>query len=63
MKILSIDTCTEIISIALIVGKVIAEKDFPLGKDYSGNIIPEIKILLNESNLKIQDIEAIAFGS
>ena len=63
MRILSIDTCTEIISIALIVGKVIAEKDFPLGKDYSGNIIPEIKILLNESNLKIQDIEAIAFGA
>jgi len=63
MRILSIDTCTEIISIALINGKVITEKDFPLGKDYSGNIIPEIKILLNESNLKIQDIEAIAFGA
>ena len=63
MRILSIDTCTEIISIALIDGKVVTEKDFPLGKDYSGNIIPEIKILLNESNLKIQDIEAIAFGA
>ena len=61
MKILSIDACTEIISIALIVGKVITEKNFPSGKDYSGNILPEIKILLSESNLKIQDIERYCF--
>jgi tRNA threonylcarbamoyladenosine biosynthesis protein TsaB len=63
MKILSIDACTEIISIALIIGKVITEKNFPSGKNYSGNIIPEIKTLLSESNLKIQDIDAIAFGA
>ena len=63
MKILSIDACTETISIALIVGKVITEKNFPSGKNYSGNILPEIKILLNESNLKIKDIEAVAFGA
>jgi len=63
MKILSIDACTEIISIALIAGKVITEKHFPSGKDYSGNILPEIEILLSESNLKIKDIGAIAFGA
>ena len=63
MRILSIDTCTEIISIALINGKVITEKNFPLGKDYSGKILPEIKMLLSESNLKIEDIGAIAFGA
>ena len=63
MKILSIDACTETISIALIVGKVITEKNFPSGKNYSGNILPEIKILLSESNLKIQDIGAVAFGA
>ena len=63
MKILSIDTCTEIISISLIAGEVVTEKFFPSGKDYSGNILPEIKALLNESNLKIKDIEAIAFGA
>ena len=63
MKILSIDTCTETISIALIVEKVITEKNFPSGKNYSGNILPEIKILLSESNLKIKDIGAIAFGA
>jgi tRNA threonylcarbamoyladenosine biosynthesis protein TsaB len=63
MRILSIDTCTEIISIALINGKVITEKNFPLGKDYSGKILPEIKLLLSESNLKIEDIDAIAFGA
>jgi len=63
MRILSIDTCTEIISIALINGKVITEKSFPLGKDYSGKILPEIKLLLSESNLKIEDIDAIAFGA
>ena len=51
MKILSIDACTETISIALIVEKVITEKNFPSGKNYSGNILPEIKILLSESNL------------
>ena len=63
MKILSIDTCTEVISIALLAEKVITEKSFPSGKDYSGNIIPEIKILLRESNLDIKDIDAIAFGA
>ena len=63
MKILSIDACTEIISISLIIEKVITEKNFPSGKDYSGNILPEIKILLSESNLKITDIDAIAFGA
>jgi tRNA threonylcarbamoyladenosine biosynthesis protein TsaB len=63
MKILSIDTCTETISIALKVDKVITEKTFPSGKDFSGNILPEIKLLLKESNLEIQDIEAIAFGA
>ena len=63
MKILSIDACTETISIALIVEKVITEKNFPSGKNYSGNILPEIKILLSDSNLKIKDIGAIAFGA
>jgi tRNA threonylcarbamoyladenosine biosynthesis protein TsaB len=63
MKILSIDACTEIISISLIIEKVITEKNFPSGKDYSGNILPEIKILLSKSNLKITDIDAIAFGA
>ncbi|MDC0127215.1 tRNA (adenosine(37)-N6)-threonylcarbamoyltransferase complex dimerization subunit type 1 TsaB [Methylophilaceae bacterium] len=63
MKILSIDACTETISIALIVGNIITEKNFPSGKNYSGNILQEIKILLNESNLKIENIEGIAFGA
>jgi len=45
------------------VGKVITEKNFPSGKNYSGNILPETKILLSESNLKIQDIDAVAFGA
>ena len=63
MKILSIDACTETISIALIVGKVITEKSFPSGKNYSGNILPEIKILLSESNLMIKDVGAVAFGA
>ena len=63
MKILSIDACTETISIALIAGKVITEKSFPSGKNYSGNILPEIKILLSESNLMIKDVGAVAFGA
>ena len=63
MKILSIDSCTEVISIALIVEKKITEKSFPSGKDFSENILPEITRLLSESNLKIKDVDAIAFGS
>ena len=47
MKILSIDACAEIISIALIDGEIVTEQSFPSGKDYSGNILPEIEILLN----------------
>ena len=63
MKILSIDACAEIISIALIDGEIVTEQSFPSGKDYSGNILPEIEILLNKSNLKIQDIQGVAFGA
>ena len=40
MKILSIDACTENISIALIIKELVAEKSFPSGKDYSENILP-----------------------
>tara|TARA_B100000795_G_scaffold244164_1_gene208530 strand:- start:1193 stop:1873 length:681 start_codon:yes stop_codon:yes gene_type:complete len=63
MKILSIDTCTETISIALRVDKVVTEKNFPSGKDFSGKILPEIKMLLSESNLKVKDIDSVAFGA
>mgnify|MGYP006117156353 CR=1 FL=1 len=63
MKILSIDSCTEVISIALIIEEEINEKSFPSGKDFSENILPEITILLSKSNLKINDVDAIAFGS
>ena len=63
MKILSIDACTETISIALIIEKLIAEKNFPSGKNYSEDILPQIKILLNENGLELKDINAIAFGA
>ena len=63
MIILSIESCTEVISIALKIGNEISEKSFPSGKDYSENILPEIIMLLSESGLKINDVDAIAFGS
>ena len=63
MKILSIDACTENISIALIIDELVVEKDFPSGKDYSEDILPQIKKLLNENDLKINDIDSIAFGA
>ena len=60
MIILSIESCTEVISIALKIGNEISEKSFPSGKDYSENILPEIIMLLSESGLKINDVDAIA---
>ena len=63
MKILSIDACTENISIALIIDELVVEKDFPSGKDYSEDILPQIKKLLNENDLKINDIDGVAFGA
>ena len=63
MKILSIDACTDIISLALVNGDNIEEKHFPSGKEYSEKILPEIKKLLNKKKLKINDIDAIAFGA
>ena len=63
MIILSIDACTENISIALIIKELVAEKSFPSGKDYSENILPQIKKLLSENDLKINDIDAVAFGA
>ena len=62
MKILSIDTCTENISIALTIDELV-EKDFPSGKDYSEDILPQINKLLSENDLKITDIDAISFGA
>ncbi|MFL2980343.1 MAG: tRNA (adenosine(37)-N6)-threonylcarbamoyltransferase complex dimerization subunit type 1 TsaB [Methylophilaceae bacterium] len=63
MKILSIDTCTENISIALTIDELVVEKDFPSGKDYSEDILPQINKLLSENDLKITDIDAISFGA
>ena len=63
MIILSIDSCTEVISIALKIGQEITEKSFPSGKSYSENILPEITKLLSTCNLKINNVDAIAFGS
>ena len=61
MKILAIDTSSEICSTAILEdNKLIDENNLENGKTHSENLMPLIDELLKRNNLKVEDIEMIA---
>lgn len=62
MKILAFDTSTDVMSIALTDGAHVWEHTGPGGAKASLTLIPAILALLDEAGLRIDDLDAIAFG-
>lgn len=62
MKILSLDTSTEYMSLGLKIDEDFYSINIKAGQTHSEIILPEIKKLLSEHQLTTKDLDAIAFG-
>jgi tRNA threonylcarbamoyladenosine biosynthesis protein TsaB len=62
MKFLAFDTSTDLMSIAVTDGGQVWERTGPGGARASTTLIPSILGLLDESGLKLAELDAIAFG-
>lgn len=62
MKILAIDTATELCSAALLVGEVLITRELETARGHAEHILPMIDAVLAEGGLELRDLDAIAFG-
>ena len=62
MKILSLDTSTEYMSLGLKIDEDFYSINIKAGQTHSEIALPEIKKLLSEHQLTITDLDAVAFG-
>lgn len=63
MKLLAFDTSTEVLSLALQLGDKTITHSQIAGSASSQLILPQIQLLLDTANLKIDDLDGIAFGA
>lgn len=63
MNLLALDTSTEQLSLALSVNGVISHIDEMVGNASSAFVLPKIRLLLDEADLSMTDLDGIAFGS
>ena len=63
MKLLSLDTSTEFLSLAIQVGEQTFTHYQLAGNASSTLILPQIQALLEEANIKLSDLDGIAFGA
>ena len=61
--ILAIDTSSQACSVALTRAGSLCEKYEVLHRQHTARILPMIKLLLEEQNVELSQLEAIAFGS
>jgi tRNA threonylcarbamoyladenosine biosynthesis protein TsaB len=62
MKILSLDTSNEYMSLGLKIDEDFYSVNIKAGQTHSEIVLPEIKKLLSEHQLMTKDLDAIAFG-
>jgi tRNA threonylcarbamoyladenosine biosynthesis protein TsaB len=62
VKILALDTATENCSVALLLGNEIQGEERELGRDHALEILPMIDRVMTAANLRLADLDAIAFG-
>ncbi len=63
MKLLALDTATEVMAVALVVdGQDVLGLNLPGGALASQHLIPQIMALLDRRGLTVHDLDAIAFG-
>jgi tRNA threonylcarbamoyladenosine biosynthesis protein TsaB len=63
MKLLALDTSTEFLSLALQLDDKIYSHHQHAGNASSELVLPQIQALLNSANIKLSDLDGIAFGA
>lgn len=63
MRTLALDTSTEYLSLALQLDGTSLRYDALAGQSHSQQILPQIRVLLNEANIELADLDGIAFGA
>ena len=61
MNILSIDTSSQILSIALLKNDSLIEESYSSDKKHSENIIPLLKNLIGKSNINFSSLNGVTF--
>lgn len=62
MKLLAIDTATELCSAALRLESEIISREAQIGRGHAEHILPMVDALLGEAGVSLSDIDGIAFG-
>lgn len=62
MKILAIDTATELCSAALLVGGTIVSREIETARGHAEHILPMVDAVLAEAGVTLRGLDAIAFG-
>lgn len=63
MKLLALDTSSDACSVALQIGDDIAEQHTVRGKEHTAVLIPMIRRLLDEAQIRSRDLDAIVLGN
>jgi tRNA threonylcarbamoyladenosine biosynthesis protein TsaB len=62
LRILALDTATEICSVALLTHDSLRVRELPAGGGHSAHILPLVQALLAESGHALKELDCIAFG-
>ena len=62
MKILALDTATEVCSVALLIGERLLVRELPPGPGHSGHILELVHSVLTEGAVRLRELDCIAFG-
>src|SRR5687767_8114271 len=62
MKILAIDTATELCSAALLLESTIISREMETERGHAEHILPMVDALLSEGGATLRSLDAIAFG-
>ena len=62
MKILALDTATEVCSVALLVADTLLVRELPPGPGHSAHILQMVQAVLAEAAVSLQSLDCIAFG-
>jgi tRNA threonylcarbamoyladenosine biosynthesis protein TsaB len=62
LKILALDTATEVCSVALLIGDTVRVRELPPGPGHSAHILELVQAVLGEAAVTLQALDCIAFG-
>ncbi len=62
MKLLALDTATEICSVALLIEDALLARELPPGPGHSAHLLTLVQAVLTEAGITLADLDGIAFG-